>query len=1516
MENSGPATDNLVDGKYSIKDLVDMESLRQIFESFYRATGATIGFVSYPEQEILLSIGWRDICTKFHRINPGSLEACHKSNLSMTGKLKKTGELNIEDCDNGMADGGTPIIIKGKHIATLATGQVFFKKPDLERFREQARKYGYDEDAYLKAVKEVPVVSKKEFSASLEFLGKIASLITELGYDNLAVKENNQALKNEVVYREMAEARIIHLNSVLQAVSSISQLIIKEKDRDVLLREACRILVETRHYRMAWIGLIEEGSFDVKPVAHAGHENGYLQNNRFTYDDSPSGQGPTGVTIKTMKPSVVNEIKTDPVFEHFRHEALARGYRSMVSVPVARESDVYGVLNVYSDRPDAFDEHEVSLLAELAADMAFAIFAAQAESERQESEKALVESEESYRSIFDAANDAIFICDIESNLIIDVNQKACEMFLYDKDELVNRNIGYVSMGESPYGQDEANVIHGKAAKGEPQLFEWVCKDMADRLFWVEVNLRRAVINGKYRLLSVVRDITERKNNEERWEKIHDTFFNFGADPAENINKLTALCGEIMGADCALYNKLNGDDLYACGRWHVPDDFRPVSEGRGHICYDVIKKRSEDIVVIRDLQKTGYVDTDPNVLAHDLQTYIGKGVKVGGEFIGTLCTVYQRDYDPSDEDKEIMSFIAHAISVEEERNKAEHDQRLSHQRFHSYFDLPLIGIAITSVTKGWVEVNDRICEIMGYSREELITKTWAEMTHPEDLAADVEQFNRVLSGEIENYVMQKRFIRKDGDYIWTDLAVGCVRKADRSVDYIVALVQDITDRKNQEEELLRRDYQLEIVSRTSQHINAILEVPTILRTLIAAAIELVDASAGTAGVVSGETIDFREYHKDGKIIHIDYSFRPGEGICGCITRSLKTHISNDAENDPNVPQEFKEKFGLRTMVDIPILNRDGKLLGCLELHNKLGGRRFDAQDVFMLQGMAAGAAIALENAHTLSERNKIQEALAWQKEYYEGLFSEANVWIEVVDRDGNTVLWNKKAEQASGYKRDDLIGNTSKWDLEYPDAKVRNRLVSYIKKLIASGKTIKDLETEIVVSDGTKRTMTWSSTIIRDSYGKIIGSMFIGNDVSDRKAMESERETLNKELTNTNKRLSQLALKDSETGLHNHHYLTEVIEPELYRAKRYVHPLSLIMIDIDYFRSVNDLYGHDFGDMVLRQFAVQLKKMVRRYDVVVRFSGEEFMILSSGADKSKAIALAHRLMEALSIYNFGDNKRAVKLRMSISVASYPDDPIETGMELIYIAEKLLDKVKEAGGNKVFCSSDVTGKKLIAAEPTDIQYLKKKITKLTKHGRQSLMESIFAFAKTIEMRDHYTGEHADSTVHYATQLARALKLGQEDIDKVRQAAILHDLGKVGISDKILLKRAKLTKKEYEEIKKHPQIAADIIRPIQFMKDIIPLILYHHEKWNGTGYPTGIKGAAIPIGARIISIADVYQALTSDRPYRKAYTKKEAMKILRDNIGIQFDPEIVKVFLDILKNEKDRRSPAVVIASGKGK
>ena len=400
--------------------------------------------------------------------------------------------------------------------------------------------------------------------------------------------------------------------------------------------------------------------------------------------------------------------------------------------------------------------------------------------------------------------------------------------------------------------------------------------------------------------------------------------------------------------------------------------------------------------------------------------------------------------------------------------------------------------------------------------------------------------------------------------------------------------------------------------------------------------------------------------------------------------------------------------------------------------------------------------------------------------------------------------------------------------------------------------------------------------------------------------ETEQANLNRKLLQANKKLKSLILQDPLTGLYNHRYLERVLRAELSRARRYASPLSIIMIDIDYFKAINDAYGHSFGDVILKQFAEHLQRMVRKYDSVIRYGGEEFVIVSSAIDMSSALSMAQRILDAVSLYNFGNKQQTVKLKLSMAVASYPEDKISKPMHLVEIAERILDKVKESGGNRAYSSEDLknNGSTLIKTRMvTDVKSLRNKIDKLTKRSSQTFREAIFALARTIESKDRTTGEHVERTVRYATEIAEGLGLSKEETERIKQGCILHDLGKVGINENILSKKGKLTAAEFAEIKKHPQIGANILRPIKFMHDIIPLVLYHHERWDGKGYPAGLKGEEIPIGARIISLADVYQALTANRPYRKALPKKKAIEIIKKGSGTQFDPIVVNQFLEII-------------------
>ena len=396
-----------------------------------------------------------------------------------------------------------------------------------------------------------------------------------------------------------------------------------------------------------------------------------------------------------------------------------------------------------------------------------------------------------------------------------------------------------------------------------------------------------------------------------------------------------------------------------------------------------------------------------------------------------------------------------------------------------------------------------------------------------------------------------------------------------------------------------------------------------------------------------------------------------------------------------------------------------------------------------------------------------------------------------------------------------------------------------------------------------------------------------------------------------KKLKNLSLKDPLTGLYNYQYLIERLGTELKHAQKYIFPVSLIMIDIDYFRSINDTYGYRAGNMLLKEFTHYLNKFARKTDIIARCSGATFVLLSPNTNKGGALALGHRINEKVQKHTFILRKNRVRLKISIGVVNFPEDDIDSVVGLIDAADKALRNAKEKTANKVsgYRHRPRSKKsKVRVAKKEVIEDLKTKLKRAGKQLDQALLESVYAFAKAIEARDHYTGEHAEKMINIVRDVAKELPLSKKEVSDLEHAAVLHDLGKIGINDKILHKKGSLTKRERNEVKKHPLLGAEIIRSIHFLRDVVPMVLYHHERFDGKGYASGLKGNEIPLGARILAIADVYQALISDRPYRKALSKKKALKIIKEASGKDFDPDVVHALIkSILKKQKRKSKKA---------
>ncbi|MDI6829445.1 MAG: diguanylate cyclase, partial [Armatimonadota bacterium] len=381
------------------------------------------------------------------------------------------------------------------------------------------------------------------------------------------------------------------------------------------------------------------------------------------------------------------------------------------------------------------------------------------------------------------------------------------------------------------------------------------------------------------------------------------------------------------------------------------------------------------------------------------------------------------------------------------------------------------------------------------------------------------------------------------------------------------------------------------------------------------------------------------------------------------------------------------------------------------------------------------------------------------------------------------------------------------------------------------------------------------------------------------------------------RLIERANTDGLTDLYNHRYFQERLGKELSRAERYGRPLSIIMLDIDHFKALNDTHGHPVGDIVLQEIAKLLVSSVRDIDIVCRYGGEEFAIILPETQASEAIVIAERLRSAVRRHCFiGKDGQSVPVTISLGVAQYPIHSKERE-GLIMAADLAMYQAKSMGRNRVIAfSSDFTTDK--SADPYRL-YLLLHATDV------STIEAIAAAVDAKEQREPGTSR---AVMQDAVALAKVLGLSEQEQNDVKIASLLHDVGKLGISASVLRKEGELTDEERRIIRSHPTLGFAIVQKSPHLKSMLPGILYHHEAWDGSGYPNCLKGEEIPLIARIIAIVDAYHAMMSDRPRGRKMTSEEAKVELRNCAGKQFDPELVEMFINMLnQREGDIRAAA---------
>lgn len=377
-----------------------------------------------------------------------------------------------------------------------------------------------------------------------------------------------------------------------------------------------------------------------------------------------------------------------------------------------------------------------------------------------------------------------------------------------------------------------------------------------------------------------------------------------------------------------------------------------------------------------------------------------------------------------------------------------------------------------------------------------------------------------------------------------------------------------------------------------------------------------------------------------------------------------------------------------------------------------------------------------------------------------------------------------------------------------------------------------------------------------------------------------------------RQLRKMASTDALTAAYNYAGMHDNIDRCLARAQRDGTPLSVLVGDVDNFKLFNDTHGHLAGDEALKAIADVLRSSCRRDDVVSRCGGDEFIIVMPNTDRQGAARVARRIYQVMENAEFGpaDTPERIPLRLAMGIAVFPEDGA-TKDALIGHADAAMYESKGLLATRLPADDD--------DDADDVDVANYPISAF------SLLDGL---VRAVDRRDHYTKAHAERNAELATLLGQTLGLSSEPLSALRIAALLHDIGKIGVPDRILRKAGDLTDKEREAMQQHVLLSERIIAGVPHVQEVLAAASSHHERFDGEGYPRGLKGDQIPLLGRILAVVDAYAAMTEDRPYRKALSREEAIGELRRCSGKQFDPDIVRVFInEILPRIETRKTRA---------